>query len=199
MALERVEAALRLNDGVAYSWELRALSLFAMGRLREALDSLERCCSIHSEQCSAWYYHGLILQLLNRTEDSKRSFERVVSLVPTESEVSLRFRAAVRCNRLDVARADWGRMLAELKQEENRHTRLYLALMLTARPENASFLRGLISESNLDEEFFPLARAFDFLATGDEQLIEKLSPEMRPIVVGIVASIQAKSAATSRR
>jgi len=51
------------------------------------------------------------------------------------------------------------------------------------------FARELIAESGLEEELFPLARALDHLLTGDEALIEKLSPEVRGIVEEIVKKL----------
>jgi DNA-binding transcriptional ArsR family regulator len=46
--------------------------------------------------------------------------------------------------------------------------------------------RRLIAKSGLEGMLFPLARALDYLLTGDEALIEKLSPEVRGFVEEIV-------------
>jgi tetratricopeptide (TPR) repeat protein len=50
--------------------------------------------------------------------------------------------------------------------------------------------RTLITESHMEDHFFPLARALDYLASGDEALIEKLTPVMRPIVEEVVAKMR---------
>jgi hypothetical protein len=58
-----------------------------------------------------------------------------------------------------------------------------------AENRHLQLARQLISESDLEEPLFPLARALDYLLTGDEALIEKLSPEVRGIVEEIVAKL----------
>ena len=55
------------------------------------------------------------------------------------------------------------------------------------------FVRKLIETSNLEEPLFPLARALDYLITGDETLIEKLSPEVRVIVDEIIDTLRNSS------
>jgi hypothetical protein len=55
------------------------------------------------------------------------------------------------------------------------------------------FARQLIAEAGLEEQLFPLARAIDYLQTGDEALIEKLSPEVRGIVEEVVAKLKETS------
>ncbi|MBI4751931.1 MAG: tetratricopeptide repeat protein [Acidobacteria bacterium] len=56
--------------------------------------------------------------------------------------------------------------------------------------EQINFARRLISESPLEDQFFPLVRAIDYLKTGDEALIEKLSPEVRQIVEQVVETLR---------
>ena len=55
---------------------------------------------------------------------------------------------------------------------------------------HARRVREVIAETQTEEIFFPLARALDYLFTGDEAFIEKLSPEMRPLVVEIVDKLR---------
>jgi hypothetical protein len=57
--------------------------------------------------------------------------------------------------------------------------------------------RTMIEELGLEKALFPLARAIDYLQTGDESLIEKLSPEVRGIVEEVVAKLKATSQAGS--
>jgi hypothetical protein len=51
----------------------------------------------------------------------------------------------------------------------------------------------LITEAGMEEQLFPLARAIAYLQTGDEALIEKLSPEVRGIVEEVVAKLKETS------
>jgi hypothetical protein len=52
------------------------------------------------------------------------------------------------------------------------------------------FVRALIAESKTEDAFFPLARALDYLESGNESLIEKLTPETRPIVKEVIDRLQ---------
>ena len=52
------------------------------------------------------------------------------------------------------------------------------------------FIRQLIAETDLEEQLFPLARAIDYLQTGDAALIEKLSPEVKGIVEKVVETLR---------
>ncbi len=63
------------------------------------------------------------------------------------------------------------------------------ALFGAAKIGPLDFVRKLIRESELEGPLFPLARAIDYLLTGDEALIEKLSPETRGIVVEVIATL----------
>jgi len=58
--------------------------------------------------------------------------------------------------------------------------------------------RRLIAKSGLEGMLFPLARALDYLLTGDEALIEKLSPEVRGIVEEIVKKLGPPKQAASK-
>jgi hypothetical protein len=66
-------------------------------------------------------------------------------------------------------------------------------LMEVAKAGRLEFLRQLIAVDGMEEWLFPLARAIDYLQTGDEALIEKLSPEVRGIVEEVVAKLKATS------
>jgi hypothetical protein len=73
-------------------------------------------------------------------------------------------------------------------------------LLEVARSRQFVFVRQLIAESDLEEPLFPLARALDYLQTGDAGLIEKLSPEVKDIVEEVVETLQtaAKDATVPR-
>jgi DNA-binding transcriptional ArsR family regulator len=74
---------------------------------------------------------------------------------------------------------------------EQERWRILASVISHEAEENGhiQFARQLIRESELEEPLFPLARAIDYLLTGDEALIEKLSPEVRGIVEEIVAKL----------
>ncbi len=66
-------------------------------------------------------------------------------------------------------------------------------LLIMSEPRDWKFVRELITESNLEEQLFPLARALDYLLTGDESVIEKLSPEVQLITKEIVEKLRVSS------
>jgi hypothetical protein len=70
-------------------------------------------------------------------------------------------------------------------------------LLEVAKTGKLEFARQLITEAGMEERLFPLARAIDYLQTGDEALIEKLSPEVRGIVEEVVAKLKETSQAGS--
>jgi hypothetical protein len=51
-------------------------------------------------------------------------------------------------------------------------------------------INQILQENNFAEEFFPLMRAIDYLETKDEDLIEKLSPEVRIVVEETIRTLQ---------
>jgi hypothetical protein len=51
-------------------------------------------------------------------------------------------------------------------------------------------MRNFITHAGLDQQLFPLIRAIDYLETGNEELIEKLSPEYRKIVVEVAEAFK---------
>lgn len=63
-------------------------------------------------------------------------------------------------------------------------------LMIVARQGHWVFVRDLIARSQMKEQFFPLARALDYLASGEEALIEKLTPELSAVVKQVVADLR---------
>jgi hypothetical protein len=62
-----------------------------------------------------------------------------------------------------------------------------------AKVGKPEFARQLIAEADMEDQLFPLARAIDYLQTGDEAMIEKLSPEVRGIVEEVVAKLKETS------
>jgi DNA-binding transcriptional ArsR family regulator len=73
-----------------------------------------------------------------------------------------------------------------------------LASSIVIRLAVAGFAEGvreLLRESLAGNRFFPLARALDYIETNDEALIEKLTPEMRPIVEEVVTKLRSKETA----
>jgi hypothetical protein len=93
---------------------------------------------------------------------------------------------------LDSATQDWRQALESGRRSESADwlNRAPDALLAVAKMGHLNFARKLIAEAELEDRLFPLARAIDYLQTGDEALVEKLSPEVKGIVQEVVAKLQ---------
>ena len=81
-------------------------------------------------------------------------------------------------------------LVSQRKKLEEWNLETMEALEIFCTNGHAQRVREVIAETQTEEIFFPLARALDYLFSGDEALIEKLSPEMRPLVVEIVDKLR---------
>jgi hypothetical protein len=60
-------------------------------------------------------------------------------------------------------------------------------------------VRDHIYAFGLEEKMFPLVRALDYLITGDESLIDRLSPEVKDVVQGMAEGIRSVDGAESKQ
>ena len=150
----------------------------------------------------------MALEELGRHEEAITSFESALAnLDPNkQAEQCLKTHLAIFSNRIalsqvDLARSNWRQALecaGSLEEAESRE--LFSSKLIDAAQRgHAELVRELIAESNWEERLFPLARALDYLKTGDEALVEKLSPEIRKIVDEIVGKLRPGSAERSPR
>ena len=190
----------RSNQGVA---------LLILGRYEEALRAFERAVKINPKEYGVWFNQGWALEKLGRHEEAITSFESALANLDdpnTQAEQCLETHLAIFSNRIglgqvDLARSNWRQALqyaGSLEEAESRE-RFSSALIEAAQRGHSELVRGLIAESNWEERLFPLARALDYLKTGDEALVEKLSPEIRKIVDEIVGKLRPASAERTPR
>jgi tetratricopeptide (TPR) repeat protein len=185
------------DDMASYN---RGITLVDLERHNEAIDSYDRAVEINSEKDWAWSNRGIVLFRLGRYEEAIDSINRAIEIRPQAVEIwrirtlayLTRLTLQVEIGKLDSARADWSEAL---KSSEHLDTADWIASVATdlaraARSGHFEFIRQLIAESDLEEQLFPLALALDHLASGDETLVDKLSPEVRGIVEEIVASLR---------
>lgn len=72
----------------------RANTLRSLGKLHEALSTIEQALAISQDSADAWYIRGDILCNLRRYRDAAGCFEHSVELAPTLSDARARARAA---------------------------------------------------------------------------------------------------------
>jgi RNA polymerase sigma factor (sigma-70 family) len=103
------------------------------------------------------------------------------------------FISQVNTNDVDSARQIWNtaaNAATGADADEWQKSAVEALLKVASQSGYLGLVRQLIAESSLEGRLFPLARAIDYLLTGDEALIEKLSPEIRGIVEEIVAKLR---------
>jgi Tfp pilus assembly protein PilF len=59
-------------------------SLFSLGRFIEAKDCFDRATEDCPESVDAWYYKGLVEDILEQKAEAARSFQKVIELVPSQ-------------------------------------------------------------------------------------------------------------------
>ena len=175
-----------------------ALSYFG-GNPKEALQYLDQALKIKPED-EAWYNRGGALIALGRYEEAIASFDQALKIKPNKDEAwnnrgivyLKKFIKLAQAGAFELAIQDWNEALKSGRKAEDQDwpNELSEALLSVARLGQLSFVRQLIAGSDLEERLFPLARAIDYLLTGHEALIEKLSPEVRGIVEEVVAKLR---------
>ena len=81
----------------------------------------------------------------------------------------------------ELIRRDWLILTKIGKHDPSWHEEASELLLAAVQEGYLNFVRSLITDSQTNDVFFPLAHAIDYHASGDEALIEKLSPEMRAL------------------
>lgn len=199
-AVESYDKALEIDPNDYESWYNRGVAFYKLGRNEEALASYDRALEIKPDDHDAWNSRGAALYDLGRNEEAIASYGRALEIMPDYHAawnnrgivyLSLFVNMAEQGN-VDLAKQNWNKALESggRIEDEDWPNEVSAALLGVAKAGQQSFVRRLISESNLEQELFPLARAIDYLHSGDEALIEKLSPEVKGIVEEVVAKLR---------
>ena len=175
---------------------MRGAILVSLNRYEEAVLSYDHALGIKPNSHTAWYGRGNALHGINRFDEAIACFDRAVEIEPDDpialylrsSAYFAKFISSVLLGELSQAKKDWQEAI-----ESGRRSKIddwakpvSIALLRVTKLEHLVLIRSLIGETNLEEEMFPLVRAIDYLQTGDEALIERLSPEVRGIVEELV-------------
>ena len=198
-ALTSYDRALALWEYYAYIWHNRGAVLSNLGRHEEAVASFDRALALDESDVIIWGNRGITLDNLGRYEEAVASYDRAL-VVGAEQDESFnihirlsKFAAEMVLGKTALAAEDWYAAVQFGGPQDEWVAYASQQLLAVARQGHRAFVRELIANSHTEDQFFPLARALDYLATGDEALIEKLTPEMRPIVEAVVASLRPAS------
>lgn len=209
-ALERYEEAISSYDRALEirpddydAWCYRGNTLSDQRHYEEAIASYDKALEINPDVDRAWLNRGIGLGKLGRYEEAVASFNRVLEISPKDNIAWLYHGAAclemfaelAQQDNLNAAKQKWNKALES--GSKSKHEKwpdvAAEALLEVAKTGQLEFARQLIAEAGMEGRLFPLARAIDYLQTGDEALIEKLSPEVRGIVEEVVAKLRVAS------
>jgi tetratricopeptide (TPR) repeat protein len=175
-ALSSYQTALSLDPRslIVRSW--RSHAYFNLGRYEEALKSLDDLLATEGDEPEAWFIQTLAHLL---------KFEVLAWTGETGLAV----------NEWNLALTMWERESAKGRSNEDLRSRWdnFMTHTLTAlaeRKDLREFVRDHISQFNLEERMFPLARALDFLLSGDDSYIDRLSPEVRGVTQDIISKLR---------
>jgi len=198
-AVESYDRALEIKADKHEAWYNRGSALLELGKYDEAISSYDRALVIRSNDEMAWYMRGNALAKLERYEEAIASYDRALEINRDGFGAQalcgiqfFKFGVRVLQGKMELALHDWNAAadLGKQLEQKNWHELASSALLAVARSGHIKFARQLIDNANLAEPLFPLSRAVDYLLTGDEGLIEKLSPEVRGIVEEIVNELR---------
>jgi tetratricopeptide (TPR) repeat protein len=176
----------------------------------EKLYLLNQAFEIDPQKYGLGFQRGVLLYHLGRYEEAVESFEQAIRSRPAEGPIIrfspggmdalfelavtylCKFAALMRLGRLDAARETWEKAWEMGRQANDAqfYRIAYEKVIDVAESEGYRFIRDLITETYPENSHPPLARALDYLLTGDDALIEKLSPEVRGIVEEIIQRLK---------
>jgi tetratricopeptide (TPR) repeat protein len=179
-------------DTDALTW--RGLARLRQTRYSDAVDDLSVAVRLSPDSAFAWASLGIALEGLGRLREAIESFDQVIA---TNGHDKLRiaahlarFSARALMSTSDLPKDDWE---ASLKMRdcspELWADAATAALTVVARTGKLRFALDLITNYGLVDPLFPLARALEYLLSGDQSLIETLSPEIRGVVETVIADL----------
>ena len=193
-ALAAFETTLESNPERVDAWFLKGVALGKLGRYEEGLAACEQTLELNPKHVDAWYNKGFVVLLLGRYEEALAAFEQTLELDPKHVDAGF-IKGAVLgpLGRPEEALAAFERALdldRNLLAGGGADTLLLGELVRCVKLGYSTRVRKLIQTAGIEESLFPLARALDYIESGDSALIEKLSPEVKGAVEDIVKELE---------
>jgi len=193
-AISSYDRALAIDPEYASAWHNRGISLDNLARYEDAISSYDRALAIDPEYDSAWHNRGISLYNLARYENAISSYKRSIG-EKKEYDVELwkPYWGIISSSTLhgegfeileiwpDFLRLD---NVADWAYEDASSNLIHLI-----DQKRIDLVRQLLAFPAAQERFYPLARALAYHDTRNQDLLEKLAPEMRPIVEEVVAKL----------
>ena len=213
MSVHCFDKALEIEPNkVAYMLK-RLPSLLKMEQFDEYIKTIDRIIKLDTDAiCIADQPLGLQQALhkqLEALQGLKNTVQRLKSSIALHKvfpalRVLNEFMEAYKNNNLDIAKQKWSEAIALGAQWDQLPVGYKISfnierswqedasgiLIAIALEGKEAYVRELIALAEGGDIFFPLARALDYISTKDEALIEKLTPEMRPIVDEVIKKLR---------
>lgn len=199
-ALQQFEQALKINDTVSGLWVAKGIVLKGLSKHEEALTSFDHALEIDSKAPFAHYHRAKTLIDLERGIEALDSFANepeinLDSLGKSAGRASAYLAKFIKYfieGKLELAKKAWKEVQLYTEPLKNGEVNEAISeiLITIALGGQISFVWQLIEDSDMTEHLFPLARAIKYAQTGDDALLEKLSPEVRGVVEEIVAKLR---------
>lgn len=200
MALESIDRAIEVDPASFDAWFARGKLLVRADRHEEALAGLDRAVKINPDRYDVWLARGTAFVALSQSNEAVACFDRAL-LIKDDDPTSewarwaahlMKFAVFASEGKFDSAKKEWHESLGSAKPADSEQVIEPLSSLLLefAKVGDLAGARELIASAGLDERLFPMARAIEYILSGDEALIEKLSPEIRGIVEEIVVKLR---------
>lgn len=195
-AIKNLDQAIRLNGNDTASLLLRGTIYKKQGKHEAALADLDAVLRHDSKNIRARIECTTSLVGLNRLSDAIKEYNNILRIANKDYKA---FRAIINVQKmylyvmLDkpyVSIRVWHKALQEGKSTDDWHDTGTSALLFIARRGDVKLVQEMLTRSGVPEAFLPLTRAVEYVLTGDEEIIEKLSPEIRNIVDEMIQKIR---------
>jgi hypothetical protein len=172
----------------------RASLLMILKRFAEAEVEWDRACHLDPQNPFSRIFHAHCLLVLTRFTEALAALVYAQNILQNDnSEAGLLLHDCVKVQALSLLRDHAGfreacRSLV-LAIVPLGDFGIYLAtavLPTLVATGSTNTFRNVIEEVGKEQQLFPLVRAIDYFTTGDEALLEKLSPEVRGVVDQVV-------------
>jgi uncharacterized protein len=199
-AVESFDKALHLKSIESNVWYNRGTALMNLRQFKAAIKSYDKALQIQHSDYQAWNDKGVVLSILGKYQESLQAYNRATSftddIIPWKNQADasliLTIKAFLEGN-LDQALQYFNESRKSepiIGQERWMSIIMNRLLSFGILVGNLPYIRNFIAYAGLDQELFPLVRAIDYLQTGNEELIEKLSPEYRKIVTEVAKTLK---------
>lgn len=200
-ALRCFDAALQLNERDAEIWRNKAIALYFMQRYEEALPYNSKAVELNPGDASNWNSQATILESLDRFDEALAAYQRALdidahhlfvkdNLVRLLPKIEDYLRQAIQQNNEDAVHRYWQSLSMAIETEPGKQI-CKRCVLFAAELGQWALARQLLETAGLGEELFPLARALEFLQTGDQEVIDRLSPEVRGAVKLVAEDLRA--------